>query len=97
MSASASTPQIDPSRLDVISSGHYEENGYPFREWAWLRRHDPVRWIEHPDYEPFWAIVKHADVTQLSTQPRLFLNAPRLAAFNKTAPPPPENESRHLL
>ncbi|HEX5067250.1 MAG TPA: cytochrome P450 [Myxococcota bacterium] len=99
MSASASiaASQIDPARLDVISSGHYEENGYPFREWAWLRRHDPMRWIEHPDYEPFWAIVKHADITWLSTQPRLFLNAPRLAVFNKNAPPPPENESRHLL
>ena len=87
----------DSSRLDVISSAHYAANGYPFREWAWLRRHDPVHWTEHPDYEPFWSITKHADITWLSTQPRVFLNAPRLAAFNKNAPPPPENESRHLL
>jgi cholest-4-en-3-one 26-monooxygenase len=98
MSASASAASsIDPSHLDVISSGHYEANGYPFREWALLRRHDPVRWIEHPEYEPFWAIVKHADITWLSTQPRLFLNAPRLAVFNKNVPPPPEQTSRHLL
>ena len=75
---SAAIP-LDPSRLDVISSAHYEQSGYPFREWAWLRRHDPVRRIEHPEYEPFWAITKHADITLLSTQPRLFLNAPRLA------------------
>jgi cholest-4-en-3-one 26-monooxygenase len=88
---------LDPSRLDVISSAHYEQDGYPFREWAWLRRHDPVRRIEHPEYEPFWAITKHADITLLSTQPRLFLNAPRLAVFNKSVPPPPEATSRHLL
>ena len=94
---SAASMQIDPSRLDVISSEHYEANGYPFREWAWLRRHDPVRWIEHPDYEPFWAITKHADIIWLSTQPRLFLNGPRLAVFNKNVPPPPESTIRHLL
>jgi cytochrome P450 len=93
MSAAA----LDPSRLDFISSEHYEAHGYPFREWAWLRRHDPVHWSEHPDYDPFWAIAKHADITWLSTQPRFFLNAPRLAVFNKNVPPPPENESRHLL
>jgi cholest-4-en-3-one 26-monooxygenase len=94
MSASAA---FDPNALDVISSAHYEQDGYPFREWAWLRRHDPVRWIQHPEYEPFWAITKHADITWLSTQPRFFLNAPRLAVFNKNVPPPPEQSSRHLL
>jgi cholest-4-en-3-one 26-monooxygenase len=96
MSTSASLDP-DSSRLDVISSAHYATNGYPFREWAWLRHHDPVHWTEHPEYDPFWSITKHADITWLSTQPRVFLNAPRLAAFNRNAPPPPENESRHLL
>jgi cholest-4-en-3-one 26-monooxygenase len=88
---------LDPSQLDVISSGYYESHGYPFREWAWLRRHDPVRWIEHPEYEPFWAITKHADIIALSTQPKFLLNGPRLAVFNKNVPPPPESSSRHLL
>ena len=96
MSASMSTT-LDPSQLDVISSAHYVADGYPFREWAWLRRHDPVHWTEHPDYDPFWSITKHADIVALSTQPKLFLNAPRLAAFNKNVPPPPEGTSRHLL
>jgi cholest-4-en-3-one 26-monooxygenase len=95
MSASLST--LDPSGLDVISSDHYERNGYPFREWAVLRRSDPVHWTEHPDYDPFWSITKHADIVMLSTQPKLFLNAPRLAVFNKHVPPPPEGTSRHLL
>jgi cholest-4-en-3-one 26-monooxygenase len=94
MSAAA---ELDPSRLDVISSAHYEAHGYPFREWAWLRRHDPVHRVEHPDYDPFWAITKHADIVRLSTQPRFLLNAPRLAVFNRNVPPPPESTSRHLL
>jgi cytochrome P450 len=94
MSAAA---DLDPSRLDVIGASHYERHGYPFREWAWLREHDPVRWIEHPDYDPFWAITKHADLIELSKQPEVFQNGPRLAVFSNKIPPPPEAMIRHLL
>ena len=92
-----SAPPFDPSQLDPISSEHYERNGYPFAEWAWLRKHDPVSRITRPGYDPFWAITKHADIIELSKQPNLFLNAPRLAVFNTNVPPPPEAEIRHLL
>jgi cholest-4-en-3-one 26-monooxygenase len=88
---------IDPSRLDPISSEHYERHGYPFAEWAWLRRHEPVAWIEHPGYDPFWAITRHADVIELSKQPALLQNGPRLAVFSRLIPPPPEESVRHLL
>src|SRR5690606_39668224 len=65
-----------------------------------LSLHDALpilAWIEHPDYDPFWAITKHADVIELSKQPGLFQNAPRLAVFSNKLPPPPEAEVRHLL
>lgn len=88
---------LDRRTLDCISAPHYEQHGYPYREWAWLRRHEPVAWIEHPDYDPFWAITKHADVIELSKQPELFENGPRLAVFSNKLPPPPEAEIRHLL
>jgi cholest-4-en-3-one 26-monooxygenase len=88
---------IDASNLDCISAAHYEKNGYPFAEWAWLRKHDPVRWIEHPDYDGFWAITKQADIIELSKQPQRFLNDPRLAVFSNKIPPPPESSVRHLL
>jgi len=93
----SAVPAFDPSKLDPISSEHYERNGYPFTEWAWLRKHDPVAWIEHPEFDPFWAITKHADIIELSKQPNLFLNEPRLAVFNNIVPPPPEATIRHLL
>jgi cholest-4-en-3-one 26-monooxygenase len=89
--------KLDPSRLDPISSQHYERNGYPYAEWAWLRKNDPVAWIEHPDYDPFWAITKHADVIELSKQPALLQNGPRLAVFSNKIPAPPESTVRHLL
>ena len=93
----SAVPRFDPRKLDPISSEHYERNGYPFAEWAWLRKHDPVSLISHPGYDPFWAITKHADIIELSKQPNLFLNEPRLAVFNNSVPPPPEATIRHLL
>jgi cholest-4-en-3-one 26-monooxygenase len=89
--------EFDPTTLDVASGEHYERNGYPHREWTWLRSHAPVFWYDRPNVDPFWAITKHADIVDLGKQPDVFLNAPRLAVFTNDLPPPPENESRHLL
>lgn len=95
MTAAPLTSAPDP--LHVISGEHYAAHGYPYAEWAWLRRNDPVRWIDSGEHEPFWAITKHADIVELSKQPKLFLNEPRLAVFSNNVPPPPEATSRHLL
>ena len=88
---------FDPATLDIATSEHYEEHGYPHAEWTWLRRHDPVFWYDRPNVEPFWAITKHADIIEIGKQPERFLNAPRLAVFTLDLPPPAEGESRHLL
>ena len=88
---------FDRATLDVASPEHYEQNGYPHAEWMWLRRHAPVFWYNRPNVEPFWAVTKHADIIEISKQPELFLNAPRLAVFTLDLPPPPEGTVRHLL
>ena len=93
----AAPSAFDPEHLDVISSAHYERGGYPFRDWAWVRKNDPVHWIEHPEYDPFWAITKHADIIELSKQPHRFENDPRLAVFSNKIPLPPEATIRHLI
>lgn len=64
--------------LDIISPDHYQQNGYPHREWAYLRRHAPVFWYARDNVEPFWAVTKAADIITVSRQPRLFVNQPRL-------------------
>jgi cholest-4-en-3-one 26-monooxygenase len=88
---------FEPETLDVISTEHYERNGYPHAEWAWLRRHAPLFWYERDNVDPFWAITKHPDIIEIGKQPSLFLNRPRLAVFTDDLPPPTEGESRHLL
>lgn len=42
-----------------------------------LRADDPVHRVEHPDYRPFWAVTKFADIQEIERQPDKFLNAPR--------------------
>jgi cytochrome P450 len=87
----------DPATLDLVGAEHYEQHGYPHAEWTWLRRHAPVFWFDRPNVDPFWAITKHADIVEIGKQPKVFLNAPRLAVFTKDLPPPAEGQSRHLL
>jgi len=44
---------------------------------AYLRANAPVSWVEAPDYRPFWAITKHADIMEIERANTLFTNSPR--------------------
>jgi cytochrome P450 len=43
---------------------------------ARLRREDPVARIEVDDFDPFWAVTRHADVIEIERQPERFPNTP---------------------
>ncbi|HJO22689.1 MAG: cytochrome P450 [Myxococcota bacterium] len=66
--------EIDGLRL--IEPARYAEHGYPYEEWALLRREAPLTQIEPPGWPAFWALTKHADIIEVSKQPENFLNAP---------------------
>jgi cytochrome P450 len=74
-------PDIDG--LDLIDPHSYAEKGYPHDTWARLRRESPVHRCEPPDYPPFWAVTKHADIAEVSKQPDVFLNAPGIVILPK--------------
>jgi cytochrome P450 len=42
-----------------------------------LRANAPVSWVEVPDYGPFWAVTKHADIMEIERANPLFTNWPR--------------------
>ncbi|MDH6244006.1 cytochrome P450 [Mycobacterium sp. OTB74] len=44
---------------------------------ARLRATTPVALVEAPDYRPFWAITKHADVLEVERANDVFINGPR--------------------
>ncbi len=86
--------------IDIISPDHYQKNGYPHAEWTFLRKHHPVFYVERPRVDSFWAITRAADIKEISVQPRLWLNGPRLAVFmldEGADGPPPELPLKHLL
>jgi len=42
-----------------------------------LRANNPVAWVDHPPYRPFWAITKHADIMAVERDNELFISEPR--------------------
>src|ERR1700741_1528004 len=44
---------------------------------ARLRAGAPVSWVDVPNYRPFWAITKHADIMDIERDNMLFTNWPR--------------------
>src|SRR4029078_4217375 len=42
-----------------------------------LRANAPVSWVEVPNYRPFWAITKYADIMAIERANTIFTNSPR--------------------
>jgi cytochrome P450 len=67
----------------LVEPRSYMERGYPWAEWKELRREPKLQWFEPKGWMPFWAIVKHADIIEISKQPEIFLNAPGMTAIRE--------------
>ena len=77
--------------IDLINAEAYAERGYPWEDWALLRREAPVYWYEHPGVRPFWAITKHSDIQRISRDPQTFSSAVNLFVFQGD----PDREHNH--
>ena len=82
----------DPATLSLAECGQAFLTGATFTDEAFfhgittrLRREAPVQWVEHPDFNPFYVLTKHADVLDVELHPAEFLNAPRAVLGNKAA------------
>lgn len=51
--------------------------------FRYLREEEPVCRVEHPDFEPFWAITKHEDIKSISQKNAAFLNNPRTVLIQR--------------
>jgi cytochrome P450 len=74
-------------QLDLIAARTYGTSGYPHDAWARLRRESPVHLMKTPGYKPFWAITRHADIIEVSTQPEKFRSAGRFILFPEITDP----------
>ena len=45
--------------------------------FTFMRKEDPVSWVEPDQFRPFWAITKHEDIIEIEKQNEFFINDPR--------------------
>jgi cytochrome P450 len=72
-----STPTMDDAAKVLADPLAYTDEPKLHAALAHLRANAPVSWVEVPNYRPFWAITKHADVMDIERANALFTNWPR--------------------
>ena len=68
------SPELDDG---LVGPANWGDEAWVHDQFAWLRRHAPVRRMEPDGYEPFWSLSRHADIKAVESDGRLFVNDPR--------------------
>ena len=66
---------LDFDHNDLITPRNYGVAGQPHAIWTQLRKEAPVFRCESDNYEPFYAITRHADIMEISNKPHIFSNS----------------------
>jgi cytochrome P450 len=72
-----STPTMDEAAKLLADPLAYADEPKLHAALTHLRANAPVSWVEVPNYRPFWAITKHADIMDIERENMLFTNWPR--------------------
>ena len=72
-----STRVIDEAAKVFADPQAYADEAKLHAALTHLRANAPVSWVDVPDYRPFWAITKHADVMEIERANTVFTNSPR--------------------
>ncbi|MBU8825532.1 cytochrome P450 [Mycolicibacterium goodii] len=72
-----STPTMDDAAKVLADPKAYADDARLHEALARLRAENPVAWVDHGPYRPFWAITKHADIMAIERANDLWLSAPR--------------------
>jgi hypothetical protein len=72
-----STPTMDEAAKVLADPLAYADEPKLHAALTHLRANAPVSWVEVPNYRPFWAITKHADIMDIERDNVLFTNWPR--------------------
>jgi cytochrome P450 len=72
-----STPIIDAAARVLADPRAYADEASLHAALTHLRNNAPVSLVDAPDYRPFWAITKHADIMAIERDNELWINAPR--------------------
>jgi len=79
----AANPLDPPADFGLVDPTGYSAHGYPHHAWTRLRAEEPVSWQTQPGNAiDFWAVTKHADITEIGKRPDAFLSGPRIVIQN---------------
>jgi cytochrome P450 len=67
----------DPAARVLADPQAYTDEKRLHEALTHCRAHAPVSWVDVPEYRPFWAVTKHADIMEIERQNDLFTNDPR--------------------
>ncbi|CRZ15307.1 cytochrome P450 [Mycolicibacterium neworleansense] len=68
---------VDDTAKMFANPSAYADEATLHADLAHLRANAPVSWVEVPEYAPFWAITKHADIMEIERANDIFTNSPR--------------------
>lgn len=61
----------------IVDPRAYAERDPADAAYSWLRENAPFAKIQPADYDPFWAVTRHADIQDVERQPEIFGNSGR--------------------
>jgi cytochrome P450 len=72
-----SAPTMDEAAKLFADPLAYTDEAKLHAALAHLRANTPVAWVDVPEFRPFWAITKHADIMAIERDNTVFTNSPR--------------------
>ncbi len=72
-----SAPTMDDAAKVLADPAAYADDARLHTALTHLRANNPVAWVDHRPYRPFWAITKHADIMAVERDNELFISEPR--------------------
>lgn len=73
----------------ILDPKYWGQHGFPHAAARELRKSEPVRWFESDLVDPFWLITRHADIVEISRNPKLWTSTERSMIHMRRSNMPP--------
>lgn len=68
------SPALDNALVDP---SNWADERWVHRQFAWLRQHEPLKYLAPEGYKPFWNVTRYEDIKAIEGQKKVFINDPR--------------------
>ena len=68
------SPALDNALVDP---SNWADERWVHEQFAWLRQHEPLKYLAPEGYKPFWNVTRYEDIKAIEGQKKVFINDPR--------------------